>query len=129
QAERVNDFRPGRRSEGEQVIDPAKTVGAGAHRDALVYRAAADPQVTQAQGAEQGDERVVLRAEQVAPDAGVAGIERPHLEAQSGEAVRDIRPRRPRAPGDRHGRGSLPGPPGPGTGVRAPGVEPAGRPA
>ena len=129
QAQRVDDLYPGRGGEREQVVHPGEAVAAGARRDALVHRATADPQVTQAQIPDQGDERPVLRAEQVAADPRVAGDERSHLEAEAREVIRDPGPRRPGAGRDRHGRGTRPGVPPAGIGVPAPAAAQPGGPA
>ena len=56
QAQRVDDPDPGRGGEREQVVDPGEAVAAGARRNALVHRATADPEVTQAQIPGEGDQ-------------------------------------------------------------------------
>ncbi len=73
QAEGVDHLHPGRGGKGKQLVDSGEAIAACARRDQLIHRAPADPEVAQAQVAEEGDERVVGRVEQVAAQAGVAG--------------------------------------------------------
>src|SRR5262249_10834926 len=68
-------------------------VTAGAGGDQRVRGAPADPQVAQAQVAEERNDRFVRRVEQVATDAGITRSERPAFEAQPGEISRYLRPR------------------------------------
>ena len=87
QAERVDNLHPGHAGKGKQVVDSGEAITACARREHIIHRAPADPQVTQAQIAKEGDERVVCRAEQVACHPGIAGIERSPFETQPGEIV------------------------------------------
>ena len=106
QAQRVNDPCPGGGGEGEQVVDPGEAVAAQARGDEFIHRAPADPQVAQAEVAQQGDQRLVGRAEQVARHPGVAGVERPPFETQPGEIARDHRAGMPSVDRDRYGMGA-----------------------
>jgi hypothetical protein len=108
QAQRVDNFHPGRGREGKQFVDPGEAIAARARRDQLIHCAPADPQAAQAQITEKGDQRVVCRDENVTRHTRVARIERTPLEAQPSEISRDHRPGMPSINGNRYRMGARP---------------------